>query len=151
VAAQRFIIKKFRSETQRLINTANGIIEEYSAQSLTLTLRQLYYQFVARDMIPNTQKSYNRLGSIINDGRLAGEIDWNAIEDRGRNVHNLHIGYHGLDSALNNLVRGYARKLWERQPYHVEVWVAATTASTVPLTTWSGVTPGSCGRGSRTT
>lgn len=33
------------------IKIANEIIAEYAAQGLDLTLRQLYYQFVSRDLI----------------------------------------------------------------------------------------------------
>ena len=43
-------------------------------------------RFVAEDRIENTVRSYKRLGSIVNDGRLAGLIDWSAIEDRDEGV-----------------------------------------------------------------
>ena len=74
-----------------IINQANQIIREYSAQGFDLTLRQLYYQFVSRDLIPNSQREYKRLGSIINKGRLAGLVDWNAIVDRTRNLRGLTV------------------------------------------------------------
>lgn len=64
----------FRVATLAMIQKANEIIAEYQAQGFDLTLRQLYYQFVSRDLIPNTPKSYKNLGGIINDGRLAGMI-----------------------------------------------------------------------------
>jgi hypothetical protein len=76
----------FREETLRTIDQANSIIREYREQGFDLTLRQLYYQFVARDLIPNKESEYKRLGSVINDGRLAGNIDWLAISDRTRNL-----------------------------------------------------------------
>ena len=81
-----YIDRTFRGATLDIITHANTIITDYTAQGLKLTLRQLYYRFVAADMLPNTTQSYNRLGSIINDGRLAGLIDWESIEDRTRNV-----------------------------------------------------------------
>jgi hypothetical protein len=59
---------KFRPPTVALIETANTIIAEYQRQGFDLTLRQLYYQFVSRDVIPNTQRAYKNLGSIVNDG-----------------------------------------------------------------------------------
>ena len=62
----------FRPNTLEIINQANAIIEEYQKQGYDLTLRQLYYQFVSRDIIPNRQTEYKRLGSVINDGHLAG-------------------------------------------------------------------------------
>lgn len=84
-----YIEKRFRSETLEIIDQANAIITEYEAQGFDLTLRQLYYQFVARDLIPNTQRDYKRLGSIVNDARLAGLIDWASIVDRTRNLRAL--------------------------------------------------------------
>lgn len=74
----------FKAETLATIQAANTIIDEYQAEGYTLTLRQLYYQFVSRDLISNRQSEYNRLGSIVNDARLGGLIDWNSIEDRTR-------------------------------------------------------------------
>src|SRR5678815_707954 len=81
--------KRLGASALQMIDRANVIIEEYAAQGFDLTLRQLYYQFVSRDFIPNTPKDYKRLGSVINDGRLAGLIDWNRIVDRTRNLHSL--------------------------------------------------------------
>lgn len=81
-----YVEKNFKSATMKIILQAQEIVTAYQAQGYSLTLRQLYYQFVARDIIPNKQSEYKRLGSIINDARLAGLIDWNAIEDRTRNV-----------------------------------------------------------------
>ena len=72
-----------------LIATCNAIIAEYTAAGYVLTLRQLYYQLVSRDVIANKQSEYKRVGSIVNDGRLAGLIDWNALEDRTRNVRSV--------------------------------------------------------------
>jgi hypothetical protein len=72
-----------------LIAVCNQIIAEYTRQGYILTLRQLYYQCVSRDIIPNRQSEYKRLGSVVNDGRLAGLIDWSMLEDRTRNVQSI--------------------------------------------------------------
>jgi len=78
--------KNFSPSTLAVIDQANEIIDEYQTDGLKLTLRQLYYQFVSRALIANKQSEYKRLGSIINDARLAGLVDWKAIEDRTRNL-----------------------------------------------------------------
>jgi hypothetical protein len=41
----------------------------------------IQYQFVSRALIPNTQQDYKRLGDVVKNGRRAGLIDWEAIED----------------------------------------------------------------------
>lgn len=76
--------KRFRPDTLALIDHANSIIAQYAAQGYDLTLRQIFYQFVARTIIPNTQSEYNRIGAIIADARMAGLVDWDAIVDRTR-------------------------------------------------------------------
>ena len=89
---EKFDNFKFKAATLDVISKANEIIEEYQADGFDLTLRQLYYQFVSRDLIPNSQKSYSRLGDIINNARLNGDIDWSVIKDRTREMHeNLHF------------------------------------------------------------
>jgi hypothetical protein len=78
-----------RREKRELIEQANEIIEEFAEKGFTLTLRQLFYQFVARELLANKQKEYKRLGNAISDGRNLGTIRWDRIEDRTRYIrHN---------------------------------------------------------------
>lgn len=119
---QTFIDRKFKPATLEVIKRANVIIDEYAAQGFTLTLRQLYYQFVRRNWITNTRASYNRLGTIVSDGRLAGYIDWSAIEDRTRNVrYNAH--FDSPSDAVRAVHEQYGIDMWANQPFRVEVWI----------------------------
>lgn len=43
--------KRFASETLDAIHTANRILEDYAQQGYDLTLRQLFYQHVARGLV----------------------------------------------------------------------------------------------------
>lgn len=117
-----YVSKRFTATSQALIEQANDIIADYQAQGYKLTLRQLYYQFVARDLIRNSQREYKRMGSIINDARLAGLIDWHAIEDRTRNLQqNDH--WRTPQGILQDCVGWYQLDHWKRQPYRPEVWI----------------------------
>lgn len=112
----------FNASSAALIDQANEILEDYAEQGYDLTLRQLYYQFVARGIIPNRDTEYKRLGSLINDARLAGLIDWDHITDRTRNLQrNAHWG------APVEIVRAAAEQFqydkWADQDNYVEVWV----------------------------
>ena len=117
-----YIKKTFNGESKVIIQQANEIIEEYQAAGYSLTLRQLYYQFVARDILPNNSKSYDRLGSIINNARLAGLIDWSAIEDRTRNLRRIS-SWNSPADIMRSVVSSYRRDLWEGQKYRPEVWI----------------------------
>lgn len=119
---QQFINKNFRASSMDMIIQANEIINEYAAQGYSLTLRQLYYQFVARGLIPNSVKSYTKLGNLINDARLAGLVDWSAIEDRTRNVQRTAHWDDPAD-AVNAVYQQYRIDTWATQPRRVEVWI----------------------------
>lgn len=119
---EAFIQKAFRPDTLAVIDVANRIIREYRRQGFTLTLRQLYYQFVARDLIANKQTEYKRLGSIINDGRMAGLIDWDAIEDRTRNLRK-QPAWSSPEEIVRAAAGQYQEDLWQGQDFRPEVWI----------------------------
>lgn len=50
-----YIEKRMSADRLEVIAQANDIISEYAARRFKLTLRQLYYQFVSRDLLPNKQ------------------------------------------------------------------------------------------------
>lgn len=117
-----YIEKNFSDATMETVIAADEIIEAYQAKGFKLTLRQLYYQFVSRGLIPNDQKQYKRLGKIVNDARLAGFLDWEAIEDRTRELEKLN-SWAGPHSILQASANSFRRDRWAFQPYRIEVWI----------------------------
>ena len=114
--------KRLSADRLATIEKANEIIEEYQAQGFDLTLRQLYYQFVARGYIANKDTEYKKLGDVIADGRLAGLIDWEAITDRTRNLRkNSH--WDSPADIISSAAESFALDKWADQPYRIEVWI----------------------------
>lgn len=135
---------RLRKNPDRLamIAEANRIIGVYQAQGFDLTLRQLYYQFVAHDLFPderkwewtgskwraaaggtkNAEPNYKWLGDIVSDGRMAGLIDWEAIVDRTRELKDLP---HWSDppEIVEAVSRQFRIDKWATQPNRVEVWI----------------------------
>lgn len=112
----------FRPKSIELIELINQVVNEYSAMGYELTLRQVYYQLVARGYIPNNERSYKNIGNLINDGRLAGLIDWYSIIDRTRNIRrNSH--WEKPADVIDSAKYSYLLDKWEGQPNYVEVWV----------------------------
>jgi hypothetical protein len=77
---------------------------------------------VARDIIPNNERSYKNLGALINDARLAGLIDWNAIEDRTRNIRG-RTHWEKPGDVIKAAAYNYHLDHWQDQDNYVEVWV----------------------------
>jgi hypothetical protein len=105
-----------------LIGHVNAIISEYETAGYSLTLRQVYYQLVSRDLIDNSEKSYKHVGSLASNGRLAGLIDWQAIEDRTRTLRRLPH-WDAPAEIVESAASQYRCDLWEGQGRYCEVWV----------------------------
>lgn len=118
----KYVERSFSAGSRALIDKSNEIIADYTAQGFVLTLRQLYYQMVSRDIIPNRQTEYKRLGSIINDARLAGLIDWTAIEDRTRDLRTLSH-WNSPSEIVEACAEQYHVDLWQGQEFRPEVWI----------------------------
>lgn len=115
MACEAYKSIRFNAETERLIDTANGIIGEYLEAGFRLTVRQLYYQLVARDVVPNTIQSYKRVASILNDARVAGLVDWDAIEDRTREFVRRQR-WDSPEHILQATSASYHVDMWDTQP-----------------------------------
>lgn len=119
---QRYKPVRFRQESINRLHTINTIIEEYENQGFVLTVRQLYYQLVARDYIPNNERSYKQLISLVTDGRMAGLIDWDMIEDRTRSFIR-RSGWYSPAQIVRACANQFHMHMWENQPRRVYVIV----------------------------
>lgn len=118
----KYINKRFTTASLARIEQVNNIINEYLAQGFSLSLRQAFYQLVSRGIIPNTEKSYSSLGDLVSDARLAGLIDWNAIEDRTRFVRkNSH--WESPEQIVAACASQYRIDRWANQTYRPEVLI----------------------------
>lgn len=134
----RFRDYKFNASHKKLIGHMNEIIDELD---MTLTARQLYYQFIGRDLFPaswvdeaynlkkglpagtkNTIKNYKRFATLLTDARYAGCVSWDAIEDRVRRP-TIWQDYENLREAVDKLIRTYRLPRWRGQSRYVELWV----------------------------
>ena len=117
---ETFIDHKFNSKSLSLIWMCNDIIGEYD--DIALSLRQLYYQLVARGYIANTERSYKNIGNLVSKAREAGMISWDAIEDRNRGARQV-MGKDNAQSVLFGLEHQIIIDPWDDQEIYPEVWV----------------------------
>ena len=112
------------------LQVINSIIEEYAEEGYKLTLRQLYYQLVSRDIIPNAVKEYAKISTLLVKGRMAGVVDWEAIEDRIR-VPFLPYWVFGIEDAIKDTVEQYRLNRQQEQDVYIELWVEKDALSGV--------------------
>ena len=108
MSTELFIPYRPQAKTLALVEQANGIIQGYLNQGFKLTLRQLFYQFVSRLVLENTMLQYKQLGRILRDARDGGLVDWDAIEDRTREV-NFHTSWKSPDEINAKQMKGVER------------------------------------------
>jgi hypothetical protein len=122
MAREQFRSYRWTADHMARIATINQIIATYQAEGYSLTLRQLYYQHVARGLIANNDEEYKRLGELLNKARLGGLVDWAAIVDRTRNVEqNPH--WDSPAGILDAVAEQFRYDTRDDQPNYIEVWV----------------------------
>lgn len=140
----RYVDEPLNAKSRKRIAQANAILEAYRRQGYTLTLRQLYYQFVSKGLLTvedgwvmdeetgstNNERNYKNLGSLITKGRNAGLVSWSAIEDRGRTCHQWS-SQEDEDKVLDGIEYGFSIDRWARQDTYVEVWIEKDALSSV--------------------
>ena len=94
-----------------------------------ITLRQLYYQLVTKNIIKNSASSYSNFINHMVSGRENGLIEYELFEDRSRytvfpQVVSAEIdpGYYARERLKESLAMPEI-DLWEKQPYYVELWI----------------------------
>jgi hypothetical protein len=121
---------KFKKSNLDQIAIVNEIIELYLPKNLILTLRQLFYQLVIRNVIVNSEKAYRNLGNTVKKARNAGLTDWDGIEDRGRLPH-YQTQFKNAQALINAAIRQYRLPRWAGQDWYCELWTEKDALSNI--------------------
>lgn len=124
--------KNWHGKKQVVFEQIKKIVEEFQSQGYKMTLRQLYYQLVSRDIIANDQKEYAKLSTLLTEARMYGLIDWNFIEDRIR-VPKINSEWDGIEDIVQSAIASYRLPRWNGQENYIEVWVEKDALSGVLL------------------
>jgi hypothetical protein len=114
-------VKYWTADSADLLDKIQNIINEYVDQNITLTNRQLYYQLVAGDIIPNAMEVYKRICTFLTDARYGGFLDWDAIEDRGRSVEK-PSEWDNVKRLIESAVYSFRLPRWSDQDKYVELF-----------------------------
>lgn len=148
-----FLYKDFNAVALDVINNAEIILDSYARQGYRITLRTLYYQFIARDLFPdsrfrlvsgtttkNCEQNYKWLGGLVSDARLAGLLDWNHLQDSGREKHGGDGGWGHPRNIIRYGANNYSITHWDGQYHYVEIWVEKQALEDIvarPARKWS--------------
>jgi hypothetical protein len=121
---------KLTKASMEYLDKVNPITEKYKEMEHMMTLRQLYYQLVGQAVIENKNSAYRKLSRLLTDGRIAGYVNWDAIEDRLRQPR-LPYWIGGVPEAIQDTARQYRINRMDGQPNYIEVWVEKDALSGV--------------------
>ena len=132
---EQFRNQRFNTKSQDLLQKCISILHEYEQKQIKVTLRQLYYQLVARSFIPNIDKEYHKLSGLLTDARYNAIIDWDAIEDRIR-IPYRHPQFDNVLDLIQCAKNSYRLDRWQNQNNYVEVFCEKDAISGVlnPIT-----------------
>jgi hypothetical protein len=87
-----------------------------------MTLRQCFYQFVVRQILPNTKSAYRAVGRAKKVALRLGLIEPGWIVDRSRRVWKSR-SWAGMREFIEHQADLYQIDYWRDSPVRVEVWL----------------------------
>lgn len=114
------------AKSQRIIDEAVAIL----AENAPMTVRQVYYQLVSRQVIENSRTEYQAVSNALVAARKEGIIPWEAIDDRLRRPRQVDM-WDDLPDFVNTVQAAYHRDVWATQPTYVECWLEKDALSGV--------------------
>jgi len=114
------------AKTLLLIEAAREILQE----NHPMTIRQIYYQLVSRQVIENSLAAYKRVSKALVSALQEGLIPWEWIEDRLRRPRAVSM-WSDLKDFARDAASAYRRDVWETQPICLEVWLEKDALSGV--------------------
>lgn len=118
---QAFITWKPNRKRRARLEQIQAVLAQYKSMGLRLTLRQLFYQLVTKNIINNTFAEYKNLGTLLSKARLAGLVDWEIIEDRVRQPQ-VPAEWSSIQHIIKSAVASFRLPRWNVQPVYVELW-----------------------------
>jgi hypothetical protein len=123
--------KRFKDSSLQKIALANRAIAAYAAGGYNApTLRQLYYNLVKGNYIPNNDKEYDKLGALLTDARMAGLVDWNGIQDLTRDLKGL-AHWDSPSQVIDTYADYFTINRWENMDIRPEIWVEKDALSNI--------------------
>lgn len=114
-------IEYWETTAEILYSQIDAVVNYYISIGIKLTNRQLYYQLVGKDLIPNKNKVYKKVCTFLTDTRYAGMVDWEAIEDKEREPSK-PSEWNNVSDLISSAVQAYRLPRWKDQDYYVEMY-----------------------------
>jgi len=117
------------------------IVEIIEGSAYPMTVRQVFYQFVAKGIMPNTHDAYRQIVDYLTVARQRGFISWDSIEDRTRFPHVVAM-WEDLPSFVNSALDQFRLDAWKEQPVYIEFHLekAAMMSFFLPILRPYGIT-----------
>jgi hypothetical protein len=109
----------FRAKSRALADGIVGIIDEVGPP---MSVRQVFYQCVVRQLVANDKSAYVKIRRLLDLLRDSGDVDEEAIVDRSRSVREATT-WTDADEFIEADPGSYRKDLWVMQPVRVEIWL----------------------------
>ncbi|MBA7519376.1 hypothetical protein ES705_11454 [subsurface metagenome] len=105
-------------ETLEFIGQIKDVLDSYD---FALTIRQIFYQLVAKQIIPNLEGKYKKVSRDCVTGRDLGLLPEDKFTDRTR-VFDKLSSWLDLKDFMDTVKNAYLKDKWRNQLKYIEIW-----------------------------
>src|SRR5215470_5398863 len=119
---EAYPIKRDRRSKAEIATIKSAISEVLKADH-PMTVRQVFYQLVVRNVIEKTEEQYQgTVVRLLTDMRMEREIRFSWIADESRQRREFR-SFDNISDALDDTAKFYRRNAMRESPVYIEVWV----------------------------
>jgi 5S rRNA maturation endonuclease (ribonuclease M5) len=113
-------ISKYRTKTLKIIGLVRKLITQHRGRKLTL--RQVFYQLVAKKIIPNNLRAYKNLSYLIAKARKNGDLPWDVMRNHTRFVIKEN-SWPNFKDFTKKIEKIYHKSKLANQRNYIEIWI----------------------------
>jgi 5S rRNA maturation endonuclease (ribonuclease M5) len=111
---------KYQTKTKEILGLIRKLITQHRGRKLTL--RQVFYQLVAKKIIPNNLRAYKNLSYLIAKARKNGDIPWDVIRNHTRFVIKEN-SWPNFKDFTKKIEKIYHKSKLANQRNYIEIWI----------------------------
>jgi hypothetical protein len=114
--------QRFNVQTRGLLQFCVELTDRYVREGLVCSVRHAFYKAAVAGVIQKSDADYQKVSTVMTNGRWAGLIDWDVVVDESREP-STWASWESAEACATEALDQFRLDRWQGQACYVEIWV----------------------------